>query len=114
VIGEPNHWPTYGEFTINRRSWVVQSGSWLGDYGIVGRVVEHDATTPDYLTRTPTAQDAEKILALKVRAWNLGTRAKSDHGWCSMFEQTMRGVGLTYTTSLKDVEHITDEMLAVQ
>src|SRR4029077_6158753 len=91
-------WNDFGLYRKDRDGevhWVkVLGGSTrtLARHG--GGVLEESPVTPrrDWLDADPTDEDPLRIVAFKAKAWEIGGRARDEHGWCSTYDSVMRTV----------------------
>jgi len=99
VQGEPG--------TPDHAVWTVRQGVGL-EYRIAGRGAQHNRMmtvvsgdgleVKPWVAEEPTDESVAEIAEFKRKAWELGTAAKAENGWCGEYEAAMAIAGITERT----------------
>lgn len=97
-VGHAEKLATFGVFVRTNGDWTHAFGDQKELPDLRPVVVDGLPGTnePDlWVTAMPTAEDAEKIAALRAKAWRLGYAEKRSRGWCDEFERIMLRAGVS-------------------
>lgn len=98
LVGRPSNWPGFGLFERGRARWnrLLGGGNDVPPdrCPVVVDRVSGERVEPDWLTASPTEEDAARIAVFKAKAWRLALVAKNRNGWCSTLENIMAQAGI--------------------